>query len=93
MRIFHGESISSGIASGKIKLLKKNTAPVKRHTHNPQSEWGIFCAAKILAEKELSTRAKYASEIMDKATADIFNIHCIMIKYIKEISYNWTQKQ
>lgn len=79
MRIFHGESISFGIASGKIKLLKKNTAPVKRHTHNPQSEWGIFCDAKILAEKELSTRAKYASEIMDKATADIFNIHCIMI--------------
>ena len=78
---YRGKSVFGGIAIGKIKVLAKGDAPVKRiHIDKPQEEIERYHAAVEEADRELSALYKKALKEVGEANAAIFEIHKMMLE-------------
>ena len=81
MNQYNGKSVFGGIAIGKIKVLAKGDAPVKRiHIDKPQEEIERYHAAVEEADRELSALYKKALKEVGEANAAIFEIHKMMLE-------------
>ena len=78
---YHGKSVFGGIAIGKIKVLVKGDAPVKRiRIDQPQEEIERYHAAVEEADRELSDLYEKALKEVGEANAAIFEIHRMMLE-------------
>lgn len=78
---YRGKSVFGGIAIGKIKVLVKGDAPVKRiHIDQPQEEIKRYHAAVEEADRELSALYEKALKEVGEANAAIFEIHQMMLE-------------
>lgn len=78
---YHGKSVFGGIAIGKIKVLVKGDAPVKRiRIDQPQEEIERYHAAVEQADRELSDLYEKALKEVGEANAAIFEIHRMMLE-------------
>lgn len=78
---YNGKSVFSGIAIGKIKVLSKEKAQVKR-IHIPDSEMEIrrYQIANDRAKDELAELYEKALKEVGEANAAIFEIHQMMLE-------------
>ena len=80
MLVYNGKSIYGGIAIGKIRILQKDSPPVKRKkVESPQEELIRFSNAKKKAFNELESLYKKALTEVGKNHAAIFEIHQMML--------------
>ena len=55
MNVFQGKSVLPGIAIGKIRVLKKESEPVKRRISDSQQEVALFQQACKTAKAQLES--------------------------------------
>lgn len=81
MSDYRGKSVFGGIAIGKIKVLQKEKARVKRyHVENVSNEMRRFEEAKQTAAGQLASLYEKALKEVGEANAAIFEIHQIMLE-------------
>ncbi len=81
MPTYRGKSVFGGIAIGKIKVIKKENAQVKRyHVENLSGELERFEKAKEVAMLQLQTLYEKALKEVGETNAAIFEIHQIMLE-------------
>ncbi|MBR5218965.1 MAG: phosphoenolpyruvate--protein phosphotransferase [Clostridia bacterium] len=80
MLTYQGKSVFSGIAIGKVKVLKKETGQIKRyHIDDPNTETERFHQARETAKTALSQIYDKAKAEVGEANAAIFEIHQMML--------------
>lgn len=81
MKKFQGKGVYSAVAIGKILLLKKDNAAVKRvHVTDIEIEKARFEQAKALTARQLSELYNRALKEVGEAEAAIFEIHQMMLE-------------
>lgn len=77
---YHGKSVYGGIASGKIRIIKKNEQQIVRHKiEDCAKETERFEAAKTQAQNQLSELYDKAKTEVGETSAAIFEIHQMML--------------
>lgn len=81
MKTYQGKGVYGAVAVGKISVLKKRDAAVKRtHVENAESEKARFEQAKSLAIQQLQEIYDKALKEVGEANAAIFEIHQMMLE-------------
>ncbi len=81
MKTYQGKGVYGAVAVGKISVLKKRDAAVKRtHIENAESEKARFEQAKSLAIQQLQEIYDKALKEVGEANAAIFEIHQMMLE-------------
>ena len=81
MKTYQGKGVYGAVAVGKISVLKKRDAAVKRtHVENAESEKARFEQAKSLAIQQLQEIYDKALKEVREANAAIFEIHQMMLE-------------
>lgn len=81
MKVFEGKSVFSGIAIGRIAILKKNNQSVKRtHVEDVKSELERITAAKEKAIAQLKALYQKAVQEVGESGAMIFDVHQMMLE-------------
>ena len=81
MQTYQGKGVYGAVAVGKISVLKKRDAAVKRtHVENAESEKARFEQAKSLAIQQLQEIYDKALKEVGEANAAIFEIHQMMLE-------------
>lgn len=80
MEVATGKSILNGIAIGKLKIYRKETAiSFASEALTPQEEWERFESARVQAQKQLSALYEKALGDVGEDNAAIFEIHQMML--------------
>ena len=81
MKTYQGKGVYGAVAVGKISVLKKRDAAVKRtHVENAESEKARFEQAKSLAIQQLQEIYDKALKEVGEANSAIFEIHQMMLE-------------
>lgn len=81
MNIIKGKGVSNGVAIGKIKIIGKNQAQIRRvHIENPADEMTRFETAKQQTLDQLQQLYDKAVTEVGEANAQIFSIHQMMVE-------------
>lgn len=81
MKVFEGKSVFSGIAIGRIAILKKNNQSVKRtHVEDVESELARIAPAKEKAISQLKALYQKAVQEVGESGAMIFDVHQMMLE-------------
>ena len=80
MKVLEGKSVFSGIAIGKISILQKVDASVKRvHVEDPEEEVKRVEAAREQAVAQLQKLYDKALQEVGESGAAIFEVHQMML--------------
>ena len=81
MQIYHGKSVSGGIAMGRILVYGKEEKRVKREkTQNPQAEVDRYWKATKTVLAQLAGLYEKALQEVGEADAAIFEVHQMMLE-------------
>lgn len=80
MNVFQGKSVLPGIAIGKIRVLKKESEPVKRRISDSQQEVALFQQACKTAKAQLESLYRETVREMGEEQAMIFEVHSMMLQ-------------
>lgn len=81
MIVYRGKAVFSGIAIGRIAILKKNDQSVKRsHVEDVKAEIARVDAAKEKAIKQLKALYEKAVQEVGESGAMIFDVHQMMLE-------------
>ena len=81
MKVLEGKSVFSGIAIGKISILQKVDASVKRvHVEDPEEEVKRVEAAREQAVAQLQKLYDKALQEVGESGAAIFEVHQMMLE-------------
>lgn len=80
MKVFRGTGVCGAVAVGKISVLKKQKAAVKRvHVADTDNEKARLEAAKDASRRQLETVYEKALKEVGETNAQIFEIHMMML--------------
>lgn len=81
MQIYHGKSVSGGIAAGTIHVFSKKEQQIVRiHVTDTEAEQLRFTAARQTALRQLSDLYDKACQEVGEANAAIFEVHQMMLE-------------
>lgn len=81
MRVFSGNGVNRAVASGKISVLKKREASIKRlHTEDFEREKSRVEAAKAASSAQIREIYEKALKEVGETNAQIFEIHMMMLE-------------
>lgn len=81
MTVLTGKGVYGGIAIGKAVLFRRqNTSVEKRRTEDPEAEVARFHEVCRIAAEELEALSRRAQEQVGESSAQIFEIHAMMLE-------------